>query len=74
MRKQQQQNHYGNIPVFRLACAVFTMLFYALALLPAVTLASVDLLVVGDWGGMPVKPYTLPGYPLAFYIHLWFSN
>jgi hypothetical protein len=37
------------------------MLFFVLIILPAVVLASVDLLVVGDWGGMPVKPYTLPG-------------
>eukprot|EP01032_Pedospumella_encystans_P016452 gene16452-18775_t len=37
------------------------MLWILLLTAPAVVLASVDLLVLGDWGGSPVKPYTMPG-------------
>lgn len=40
---------------------VVKMLFLLLLTVPAVILASVDLLVLGDWGGMPVHPYTMPG-------------
>lgn len=41
--------------------SVFSLILTCLVFVPAVVLASVDLLVLGDWGGMPVKPYTLPG-------------
>ena len=37
------------------------MLWILLTIVPSVVLASVDLLVLGDWGGSPVKPYTMPG-------------
>jgi hypothetical protein len=40
---------------------MFASLVSCLVISSATVLASVDLLVVGDWGGMPVKPYTMPG-------------